>query len=76
MEGTVLQHAFLNKLRLSEWQALFSELMPGSELNTRGAKDEASLRAAAIRLQSEGELTTYALDELLTRSVAVIWRKP
>ncbi len=75
-EGAVLQHAFLNKLRLVEWQALFSELMPGSRVDTRGADDDARLRAAAIRLQSEGELAGYTLEELLSRTVSVIWRKP
>jgi SAM-dependent methyltransferase len=73
---TVLQNAFLNKLRLAEWRTLFAELMPGSHVATRGPQDEARLRAAAIRLQAQGELTPYALDELLTRRVSVIWRKP
>jgi len=75
-EGMLLRHAFLNKLRLADWQGLFSDLMPGSDMEKRGSEEEARLRAEAVRLQSEGELTTFSLEELLTRTVSVVWRKP
>ena len=72
----VHQHAFLNKLRLAEWQQLLSRVMPGCELSVRGTADEAHLREQAIRLQAEGELIDYTLEELLTRKILVLWRKP
>ncbi|HTW43620.1 MAG TPA: class I SAM-dependent methyltransferase [Solirubrobacteraceae bacterium] len=74
-EGMVLQNAFLNKLRLTEWRTLFAELMPGAHVHGLCSQDEARLRDAAARLQSEGELTAYTLDELLTGNLVVVWRK-
>jgi SAM-dependent methyltransferase len=76
LAGMVHQHAFLNKLRLAEWQRLLSQAMPGCELSLRGTDDEEQLREQAISLQAQGELTDYTLQELLTRKLLVLWRKP
>lgn len=70
----VMQNAWLNKLRLADWQARFEEAMPGCRfwLDTDGLSH---LAPAARRLQASGELGDYTLEELLTRTLAVSWRK-
>jgi SAM-dependent methyltransferase len=68
-------NVYLNKLRLSEWQKLFAEKMPGAQcILNRG--DDPTLELSARTLQSQGELLDYSLDDLLTFEVVALWRKP
>jgi SAM-dependent methyltransferase len=71
----VIQNAWLNKLRMAEWKALFAERMPGCQFRS-DIDDLAHLEPEARRLRASGELAGYALDELLTRRLVVLWRKP
>jgi SAM-dependent methyltransferase len=74
MQHLVIQNAWLNKLRLDDWKARFEQAMPGCRfwLDT---DRQSHLEPAARQLQGSGELGDYTLEELLTRTVAVTWRK-
>ena len=69
------QNAFLNRLRLPAWEALFRARMPDCRIVHRNT-ERARLEREARRLQERGELVGYDLEELLTREVIVMWRKP
>jgi SAM-dependent methyltransferase len=69
------QNAYLNRLRLPEWEQLFSARMPGCRFIHRNT-ERARLEPEARRLRGRGELAGYELEELLTREVIVMWRKP
>ena len=75
-KDSVLQNAFLNELRLSEWRELFADSMPGSRVEGQPSANAVALSDDAARLMSEGELTGFTLEELLTGTVVVTWRKP
>ena len=49
--------------------------MPGFEC-VLYRPEAARLEPEAKKLQEQGELTDYSLEELLTSKVAVLWRKP
>jgi SAM-dependent methyltransferase len=71
----VRPNAYLNEMRLHEWDALFESVLPGVVLERRQygryrlEKEIAPIRAA-------GELTEYSDDELLTTDYVAVWRKP
>jgi hypothetical protein len=70
----VIESAYLNKVRLPEWRRLFSDRMPGCEF-ALGQYERERLEPEARRLQAQGELLDYELDELLTAELAVVWKK-
>jgi SAM-dependent methyltransferase len=74
LAGEVRPNAFLNRLRLARWRAVFEEHMPGAALvltpSSRAGGEE-----DARRLQERGELGGYSFEELLTHRVEVFWRK-
>ncbi len=74
-EGLVHPNAYLNRLRLPEWNRIFEETMSGFE-SVLYQPEAAQLEPEAKKLQKQGELTDYSLEELLTSKVAVLWRKP
>jgi methionyl-tRNA formyltransferase len=67
--------AYVNRLRLPDWQKLFAEELPGAELEL-AQPDREELELELAGLHAEGELLEYGEDELLTQSVSVLWRKP
>ncbi|HOX56476.1 MAG TPA: class I SAM-dependent methyltransferase [Candidatus Paceibacterota bacterium] len=67
--------AYLNKLRLEQWRRLFDTWMPGAVLTLTPA-NRAGAESDARALQAAGELSEYALEELLTHRIYVLWRKP
>jgi SAM-dependent methyltransferase len=71
----VQPNAYLNGIRLPDWRAMLEARMPGYQLVLKQPEAEA-LRPEAEALQREGELADYALEELLTSKVCVLWRKP
>lgn len=73
--GLALQNAWVNRLRLADWRRLFEDRMPGCRI-LLDTDQLAHLAPAARRLQDAGELRDYDLEELLTRSLRVLWRKP
>ena len=74
-QDEVVQSAYLNRLRLPEWRALFESVIPGAELHGRQA-DAERVHAEAEELRRAGELAEYDLEELCTTKVAVVWSKP
>jgi SAM-dependent methyltransferase len=63
-----------NKLRLGRWKEVFSERMPGSRFLLRGPAGQ-ELRTRAAQLQKRGDLTDYAIEELVNFEFTAIWRK-
>lgn len=72
--GLVRPNAYLNKLRLAEWTAVFDEHMPGTQFE-RHAYGEEEARAAAEQIRRGGELREYADEELVTVDLAAVWKK-
>lgn len=74
LADAIRPNAFLNRLRLAQWRALFAQHLPGSALvltpASRPSGDE-----DARRLLERGELSGFSLEELLTHRVEVFWRK-
>ncbi len=71
----VRQTAYLNRLRLPEWRSIFAETIPGFELLLK-APERDWLEPEASKLQAQGELKSYDLEELVTAKVMVLWQKP
>jgi SAM-dependent methyltransferase len=71
----VVSHAYLNKLRLSEWRTLFQTKMSGVEIVvTRSPRP--GIEEDAKSLLERGEILDYSLEELLTHDLSAFWRKP
>ena len=67
-------NVFLNKLRLQEWRELFSSRMESAKfIITPGEKDA---DAAARKIQSQGELLEYSIEELTAGEFVAVWKKP
>lgn len=65
----------LNRLRLHQWRELFAAKMPGAKFEPCHTTAP-ELESYARLLQSSGELMDYSLEELLTDSIVVSWKKP
>jgi SAM-dependent methyltransferase len=70
----VQESAHLNRLSLSEWRALIARAMPGSHLRAI-QPSAAGLRPIAEKLHEEGELLDVPVDDLVTSSLRITWRK-
>jgi hypothetical protein len=66
--------AYINKLRLVEWNQLFSEVMPGVVFSAE--LDDEPLPSALKALRLSGELAEFSDEELLTRNLVAVWQKP
>lgn len=75
LAGTVSDTAYLNRLRLDEWRSAFETAMPACDFIQLQPRRE-QLEPLAHRLHEQGELVEYAVDELVTSRVMVVWRKP
>lgn len=71
----VSPNAYLNKLRLSEWQQLFRSRMPDVYFDYIQYDNE-RLASGLEEIRSVGELSEYTDQELLTVNVVAVWRKP
>jgi SAM-dependent methyltransferase len=71
----VAANAYLNRLRLNEWCALFRAKMPGAEIIPNPSPRE-EVEEDAKFLLDRGELPGYSLEELLVHDLNVFWRKP
>jgi SAM-dependent methyltransferase len=69
------ENTFLNRLRLSEWRALFSEELPGSVVHPHNDAYPATQNALRA-LRATGDLSTFSDEELLSVTVEVTWAKP
>jgi SAM-dependent methyltransferase len=67
-------NAFLNKIRLSDWQDLF--LTRNRNVLLRAVDDEnQALRPELARLRKSGELVEYTDEELLTVQLVAMWKR-
>ena len=67
-------NVFLNKLRLDDWRKLFSSRMPSAQFIVRPGEESAV--TAAQKLQAQGELLDYSIEELCAGEFVTVWRKP
>jgi ubiquinone/menaquinone biosynthesis C-methylase UbiE len=74
-EQSVRSNSYLNKLRLADWKTMFESIMPGSEVTALCDAGDTE-RQELHELRSQGQLTNYSDDELLTVTLQVTWRKP
>jgi SAM-dependent methyltransferase len=65
-----MESAYLNKVRLPEWEEMANEIMPGCRIVL---EQQESLRGPVEELR--GELSDYSDDELLTVNVVIEWQK-
>jgi len=67
-------NVFLNKLRLQEWRELFCSKMAAAKFIV--TPDDNTAVEAAKKLQSQGELLEYSIEELTAGEFVAVWRKP
>lgn len=75
LEHLVQPNAYLNRLTLGEWTALWAQELPGAVVEAQcdaGPEQEEVLRG----LRSRGELAGFSDEELLSPTVRAWWRKP
>jgi SAM-dependent methyltransferase len=72
----VRENAPLNKLRLPVWRELFADAMPGSTFLLQQPDRDKLKREAVVARRHDGALLDYEIEELVTNSVVVVWRKP
>ena len=65
---------FLNKLRLQEWRELFCSKMAAAKFIV--TPDDNTAVEAAKKLQSQGDLLEYSIEELTAGEFVAVWRKP
>jgi SAM-dependent methyltransferase len=68
-------NAYLNKLRLREWEALFEANFPQAQL-LRHEYDRSWQAGELAKLRAAGELSEYTDEELLTVDLCALWVKP
>jgi len=67
-------NTYLNRLRLSEWRALFDTIMPGATFVSD--RQDGELTEPLRMLRQQGELSSFSDEELLTVDFVGIWKKP
>jgi hypothetical protein len=72
-QDAVHPSAYLNRLRLADWRALFREAMPGARfLYERQDRDFGD---GLDQLRRSGELADYTDEELMTVNLVAVWKK-
>jgi hypothetical protein len=66
--------AYINRFTLGEWQRIFLEALPGVGFDAE--YDGEPLPTALQELRQLGELSAFSDEELLTRNLIAIWKKP
>jgi SAM-dependent methyltransferase len=72
--GLVRENAPLNRLPLGTWRSYFEDSMPASVIILE-QPDRQELERELIEIRRSGALLEYDVDELVTRSVSVVWHK-
>ena len=73
-QDRVRPNAYLNKLRLSDWEELFRKQCPGVRLHDMRNEAE-DLEKELGQVRGEGELKEYSDRELLTVDLWALWKK-
>ena len=70
----VIENVYLNRIRLREWRTVFEKTLPG--VHVEACMDDASngRKLELEKCRSNGELSDYCDEELLTVTVKAIWR--
>jgi len=71
----VKPNAYLNKLRLNDWNDIASRVWPDARTKLQQFSAY-RLRPKIAELRSQNELADYTDDELLTTDYVVYWQKP
>jgi SAM-dependent methyltransferase len=71
----IIENTYLNRLRLSEWQRVFRDAMPGVEIDALCDDKDPMHRLELLKLRDAGELKEYSDDELLTVTLKAVWRR-
>jgi hypothetical protein len=72
--STVQQGAFVNNLRLRDWEALFREKCPGVVFD-KVYIDDNKIKLSLQQFRLMGHLDEYEDSELLTNYCIVYWKK-
>jgi SAM-dependent methyltransferase len=77
-QDQVKPNAYLNRIRLCEWEQMFRERMEGIEFfhDSHLERDLPPHQAALRELRAVGELAGYSDEELMTVNLIAMWRKP
>lgn len=77
-EEKVQPNAYLNKLRVSEWEALFQQKMPGVHFEYEGFDpvSKKELLEQLAQLRKAGELKDFSDEELMQVNIIAVWKKP
>jgi len=67
--------AYLNRLRLAEWEFVFERAMPSTDISTV-LEPDLEVRNALVPLRHAEELSEYTDDELVTYRLLATWQKP
>lgn len=70
----VRPNAYLNEIRLADWERIFRKAIPGVEFDYI-MDTTAGRREAIAQLQEKGELSDYTADELMTVELVAVWTK-
>jgi SAM-dependent methyltransferase len=74
-EHKVVQNTYLNRLKLSEWRTIFEDAMPGAQIEAMKDDTNPEHIAELAQIRSNGELTEYSDEELLTVTLKTVWRR-
>jgi SAM-dependent methyltransferase len=77
-QNQVRPNAYLNRIRLCEWETMFRASMGGVEFfHDTHLEQELPPHAAALQqLRAAGELEDYSDQELMTVNQVAVWQKP
>ena len=77
-QHTVHEDCYMNKVRLSAWEADFTRELPGCAFRhePHHAEFDSRLRQELVGLRAAGELPGYEDRELLTVNLITTWKKP
>jgi len=71
----IVENTYLNRLRLSEWQRIFRDAMPGVRVHALMDDTNTTHRAELCELRNTGELTDYSDEEVLTVTLKAVWQR-
>jgi SAM-dependent methyltransferase len=71
----VIQNTYLNRLRLSEWQAILSNALPGVQVHALMDDSDARHLEELAEIRKHGELADYSDEELLTVTLKAVWKR-
>jgi SAM-dependent methyltransferase len=66
-------NVFLNRLRLDQWRELFTSRMESTKFIVTPGRQSAL--EEATKLQSQGELLEYSIEELTAGELVAVWKK-